>query len=152
MRKEGGEDRKIDSKKVDYAEMEHQVEGGGKTVRERTTMFGETRLEKLEREREKKKIEKRAREKVERGKKVTEKRRLFERGEDQKDRNATTTLSEKIPNEKITSHKISKMSERKKVIVSTEMSWISEIKEVKINKNSDQVKKLKIDKKGENGG
>ena len=76
-RKEGEVDSKIEGGgKVDYNERVNQKERmkTTTTLRERATVFGETRLEKIEREREKIKVEKRARDKVERGKKVTEKK------------------------------------------------------------------------------
>ena len=70
---EGEVDNRRGNGKVDYDERVNRVERKKTTttIRERTKIFGETRLEKIEREREKIKVEKREREKVERGKKVT---------------------------------------------------------------------------------
>ena len=84
LKKEGNKRGKLDSTKVEYAEKNQQVpergERGVQTLRERTAIFGETVSEKLERDRNKRKIEKKAKEKEERGKRVTEKRDMFERG------------------------------------------------------------------------
>ena len=78
---EGEVDSKREDERVDYNERDDLVERKKttKTLRDRTKIFGETRMEKVEREREKIKVEKRERDKVERGKKVTEKRKIYER-------------------------------------------------------------------------
>ena len=149
-KREEGRKEKPEEGEVRDTEREVQVEGGVKRLsRERSIIFGERVSEKLEREREKRKVEKLLREREDRGKRVTEKRKLYEggggnreeegRGEERtrgKDRGKKTLLPEpKLPDSTPTitpekPHNLTKKKENKNVSVSTTL--------LPGNKNSDK--------------